>query len=45
MLLGSEDRDDARYDTWARCKLILANLIEAERSYCVRDCLDDLRKR
>lgn len=44
MLLGSEDRDDARYDAWASCELILTNLIKAERPDCIRDCLDDLRE-
>ena len=44
MLLRSEDREDARYDAWASCKLVLTNLIKAECPDCVGDCLDDLRK-
>lgn len=44
MALRSEDRDNARYDAWASCKLILTDLIEAKRPDCIGNSLDELKE-
>ena len=40
--LGREDTEKTRDDIGTICKLVLTSLIEAERSNCIRDCLNDL---
>lgn len=44
MTLGSKNRDNARYNAWASCKLILTDLVEAERPDCIGNGLDELKE-